>query len=230
MWTVRNRRRHDRSPWRYPSDLTDDEWAHFAPLIPPAKAGGNKRSVDVREVMNGLMYVPSTRCQWRAIPKDLPPRSAFFDYLDLWNCDGALDWIHHALYVECREQGEHEASPTAAIIDRQSVRKLLLHAIVHPANIQDRLLLASLFGTYPFLKKLFADAAYQGPAFLMPWRKPCHISKLKSSSAPIRPMGLLCCQSAGPSSHGSIAAAGLPRIGRISIGRRLYSCASLQFA
>ena len=72
--------------------------------------------------MNGIMYVLSTGCQWRAIPKDLPARSTLFDYLDLWSWDGTLDRIHHALYVECREQGEREASPTAAIIDSQSVK------------------------------------------------------------------------------------------------------------
>ena len=97
MWTAKNRRRYDRSALRYPSDLTDDEWAHVEPLIPPARRGGNKRHVDVREVMNGIMYVLSTGCQWRAIPKDLPPRSTLFDYLDLWSYDGTLDRIHHAL-------------------------------------------------------------------------------------------------------------------------------------
>ena len=122
MWTAQNRKRYDRSQLRYPSDLTDDEWAHVGLLIPPAKRGGNKRHVDVREVMNGIMYILSTGCQWRAIPKDLPPRSTLFDYLDLWSYDGTLDRIHHALYVECREQGEREASPTAAIIDSQSVK------------------------------------------------------------------------------------------------------------
>ena len=60
MWTAKNRRRYDRSALRYPSDLTDDEWAHVEPFIPPAKRGGNKRHVDVREVMNGIMYVLST--------------------------------------------------------------------------------------------------------------------------------------------------------------------------
>ena len=122
MWTAQNRRRYDRSQLRYPSDLTDDEWGHVAPLIPAAKAGGNKRSVDVREVMNGIMYVLSTGCQWRAVPKDVPPRSTLFDYLNLWSYDGTLDRIHHALYLECREQGEREASPTAAVIDSQSVK------------------------------------------------------------------------------------------------------------
>ena len=122
MWTAQNRRRYDRSKLRYPSDLTDDEWAHVEPLIPPAKRGGNRRHVDVREVMNGIMYILSTGCQWRAIPKDLPARSTLFDYLDLWSYDSTLACIHHALYVECREQGEREASPTAAIIDSQSVK------------------------------------------------------------------------------------------------------------
>ena len=122
MWTPQNRKRYDRSRLRYPSDLTDEEWAHVVPVIPPAKPGGNKRTVDVREVMNGVMYVLSTGCQWRALPKDLPPKSTVHDYLILWSCDGTLDRIHHALYVACREQAEREASPTAAIIDSQSVK------------------------------------------------------------------------------------------------------------
>src|SRR5438445_1876558 len=66
MWTAKNRGRYDRSKLRYPSDLTDDEWAHVEPLLPPAKRGGNKRHVEVREVMNGIMYILSTGCQWRA--------------------------------------------------------------------------------------------------------------------------------------------------------------------
>ena len=72
MWTSKNRGRYDRSALRYPSDLTDDEWALIEPLIPPARRGGNKRHVDEREVMNGIMYVLSTGCQWRAIPKTYP--------------------------------------------------------------------------------------------------------------------------------------------------------------
>ncbi len=122
MWTAQNRRRYDRSQLRYPSDLTDDEWAHIAPLIPPAKSGGNKRSVNVREVMNAIMYILSTGCQWRAIPKDLPPRSTVHNYFIWWHCDGVLDRIHDALYVECRKKAERDGSPTAAIIDSQSVK------------------------------------------------------------------------------------------------------------
>ena len=122
MWTKENRARYDRSGLRYPSDLTDEEWTFVAPLIPPAKRGGGKRSVDLRAVVNGLMYVLSTGCQWRAIPKDLPPRSTVHGYLDLWDYDRTLERIHHALFVQCRGQAGREASPTAGIIDSQSVK------------------------------------------------------------------------------------------------------------
>lgn len=201
MWTKENRRRYDRSGLRYESDLTDEEWAEIAPLIPPAKSGGNKRSVNLREVVNGLMYILGTGCQWRAIPKDLAARSTVYDYFDRWSWDGTLQRIHHALYVKCREQASRQASPTAAIIDAQSVRSaekggvridphgydagkkvkgkkrhilvdtqgLVLHAIVHAADIQDRdggaSLLGTLFGLYPFLLKLYADGGYRGPEF-----------------------------------------------------------------
>src|SRR4051812_45099051 len=122
MWTSENRGRYDRSKLRYPSDLTDAEWALVAPLIPAAKRGGNKRTVNLREVANGLMYILSTGCQWAAIPKDLPPRSTLHDYFDRWDYDGTLGRIHHALYVACRELAGRDASPSAAIIDSQSVK------------------------------------------------------------------------------------------------------------
>ena len=122
MWTNENRARYDRSKLRYPSDLTDDEWLLVAPLIPAAKRGGNKRTVDVREIVNGLTYILSTGCQWGAIPKDLPARSTLHDYLDRWEYDGTLERIHHALYVRCRDTAGRDASPTAAIIDSQSVK------------------------------------------------------------------------------------------------------------
>ena len=128
MWTTKNRGRYDRSKLRYPSDLTDGEWALAAPLIPPAKRGGKTRTVVMREVVNGLMYVLSTGCQWRAIPKDLPPRSTVYDYFDLWSWDGTLDRIHEALYVKCREQVGREASPSAAIIPRVKPEGRLVRA------------------------------------------------------------------------------------------------------
>jgi transposase len=122
MWTNENRTRYDRSGLRYPSDMTDPEWGLVAPLIPPAKRGGNRRRVNLREIVNGLLYVLSAGCQWRAIPKDLPPRSTLHDYFDLWIWDGTIDRIHFALYVECRERAGREASPSAAIVDSQSVK------------------------------------------------------------------------------------------------------------
>lgn len=201
MWTKENRRCYDRSRLRDSHDLTDEEWYEVAPLIPPAKSGGNKRTVKIREVLNGLMYLLGSGCQWRDIPKDLPPRSTVHGYLDRWSHDGTLELIHHTLYVRCREQAERSASPTAAVIDSQSVKSaekggacidrhgydagkkikgkkrhvlvdttgLMLHAIVHAADIQERdggaMLMATLFGLYPFLLKLYADGGYQGPLF-----------------------------------------------------------------
>jgi len=122
MWTNENRARYDRSKLRYPSDLTDAEWGFVGPLIPPPRRGGGKRTVNIREVINGLMYVLSTGCQWRAIPKDFPPKSTVYGYFDLWTYDGTLERIHHVLYVMCREAEGREASPTAAVIDSQSVK------------------------------------------------------------------------------------------------------------
>jgi transposase len=143
--------------------------------------------------VNGILYISSTERQWRAIPKDLPPGSTLFDYLDLWSFEGTLDRMHHSLYVKRCKRDEREASPTAAIIDSQGVKSaetggrasismvmmqvrrsmakkqhiladtldLLLHAIIHPADVQDRdsgiLLLSTLSGMYPFLEKPFAD-------------------------------------------------------------------------
>ena len=123
MWTVKQRQAHDRAGLRYPSDLSEAEWAALvAPFVPPAKRGGRKRTVDVREVLNGIFYVLATGCQWRALPKDLPPKSTVHDYLSLWAWDGTLRRLHHALFVLAREQAGKEASPTVAIIDSQSVK------------------------------------------------------------------------------------------------------------
>ena len=122
MWTPDHRRAAARHGPRYPSDLTDAEWALVEPLIPPAKRGGRRRSVNLREVLNAIFYVMSTGCQWNALPKDLPPKSTVYDYLDLWDWDGTLERIHHTLYVAVREREGREASPTAAIIDSQSVK------------------------------------------------------------------------------------------------------------
>jgi transposase len=138
MWTTANRLNYKRDNLRYPSDLTGEEWAHIEALIPPAKHGGRKRKVDVREVVNGIMYVLSTGCQWRYVPKDLPPKSTLYDYFDLWTYDGTLETIHHALYVRCREQIGREASPTAAIIDSQSVKSAEKGGLASPPTAMMR--------------------------------------------------------------------------------------------
>lgn len=122
MWKPEHRFAADRCGLRYPSDLNDAEWTLIAPLIPPARRGGRRRSVDVREVVNAIFYVLATGCQWQALPKDLPPKSTAHFYFMLWDWDRTLERIHDALYVAVREAAGREASPTAAVIDSQSAK------------------------------------------------------------------------------------------------------------
>jgi transposase len=122
MWKPEHRLAAECSGLRYPSDLSDAEWALIEAQIPPAKRGGRPRDVNVREVLNGIFYVLSTGCQWKALPKDLPPKSTVHYYFMLWDWDGTLERIHHTLYVAVREQAGREASPSAAIIDSQSAK------------------------------------------------------------------------------------------------------------
>lgn len=122
MWNPEHRLAAERHGLRYPSDLTNAEWALVEPMIPPARRGGRPRDVNVREVLNAIFYVLSTGCQWNALPKDLPPKSTAHYYFMLWDWDGTLERIHHWLYVAARKQVGREASPTAAIIDSQSAR------------------------------------------------------------------------------------------------------------
>lgn len=122
MWKPEHRAAADRRGLRYPSDLTDAEWALVEPLIPPAKHGGRHREVNVREVLNAIFYVLSTGCQWKALPKDLPPKSTAHNYFTLWDWDGTLERIHHTLYVAVREKEGREASPSVAVIDSQSAK------------------------------------------------------------------------------------------------------------
>jgi len=122
MWKPGHRLAARRIGLRYDSDLTDEEWALIASLIPPAKRGGGKRTVNIREILNAIFYVLWTGCQWKALPKDLPPKSTAHWYLMLWNWDGTLERIHHVLYLAVREQEGRKPSPTAAIIDSQSAK------------------------------------------------------------------------------------------------------------
>lgn len=85
MWTQEARELHKSRPGRYPSDLTDVEWALIEPMIPPPRRGGRHRETDMREAMNAVRYVLRTGCQWRALPKDFPPRSTVYNYFWEWS-------------------------------------------------------------------------------------------------------------------------------------------------
>jgi len=110
------------SAQRYPSDLRDQEWAILEPLIPPAKPGGRPRTVNMREVINAILYVDRTGCQWRALPHDFPPWSTVWTYFRTWRNDGTWERIHTALREAVRVKQGREPTPSAAIIDSQSVK------------------------------------------------------------------------------------------------------------
>ena len=112
-------------------EVSDELWQNVEPLVPkppPRRArqryqrrpGGGRKPLGDRQIFSGLVYVLRTGCQWKALPKDLPPKSTAHYYFMLWDWDGTLERIHHALYVAVREQAGREASPTVAIIDSQS--------------------------------------------------------------------------------------------------------------
>lgn len=106
----------------YPSDLTDEQWEELAPLIPLAKLGGRPRTIDMREVINGTLYVLRSGCTWRMIPHDLPPWGTVWGYFRRWRKDGTWERIHDALRPKVRELEGREPTPSAAIIDSQSVK------------------------------------------------------------------------------------------------------------
>jgi putative transposase len=106
----------------YPSDLTDQEWAILEPLIPPAKAGGRPRTTDMREVINAILYLNRTGGQWRALPHEFPAWSTVWSYFRRWRTDGTWKRIHTALREQVRVKQGRQPTPSAAIIDSQSVK------------------------------------------------------------------------------------------------------------
>lgn len=106
----------------YPTDVTDEQWALVEPLIPPAKHGGRHRSVDLREVLNTLLYQARSGCQWDMLPHDLVPRSTAHDYLKLWQADGTWQRLMDYLRQQIRTEQGREESPQVGYIDSQTVK------------------------------------------------------------------------------------------------------------
>ena len=106
----------------YPSDLTDEQWQRIEPLLPAAKLGGRPREVDMRQVINAILYLNRTGCQWRALPHDFPPWGTVADYFYQFRNSGTWQTIHDALCQQVRVAAGREATPSAAVIDSQSVK------------------------------------------------------------------------------------------------------------
>jgi len=122
MWTESARRQYQRSGPRYASDLADAEFALIEPMLPLAKRGGQRRATELREVLNAILYLLRTGCQWRMLPKEFSPRSTVYDYFRRFWQLGIWKHIWMTLLMAARAQAGKEASPTAAIIDSQSVK------------------------------------------------------------------------------------------------------------
>src|SRR5262245_62031895 len=123
MWTEEHRRIYRREGGGYPSDLRDAEWARLEPLIPPARPGGRPRKTDMRAAVNAILYLLRTGCPWRYLPREsFPPRSTVYNIFRKFQCDGVWEAIWAELHMALRERMGREASPSAAVLDSQSVK------------------------------------------------------------------------------------------------------------
>jgi transposase len=121
-WTETTRCQYRRDGLRYASDLTEEEWQLIAPHLPPAKSLGRRRATDLRRVVNAMLYLLATGCQWRLLPKEFPPYTTVQRFFYGWRDEGTWRRINHHLLVAAREAAGREASPSAGVIDSQSVR------------------------------------------------------------------------------------------------------------
>lgn len=121
-WTETTRAEYERLSGRYASDLTDQEWALVAPLIPPPKATGRPRETVMRDVLDAILYIASAGCAWRMLPNDFPPVSTVRYYFYGWRDDGIFEMISRLLVAMARELHGKKPSPTAGVIDSQSIK------------------------------------------------------------------------------------------------------------
>jgi transposase len=130
MWTAVHRETYLREEGRFPSDLRDAEWARLEPLIPGAPPGGRPRKTDMRAAMNAILYLLRTGCPWRYLPRDgFPPRSMVYNIFRKFQRDGVWQAIWAELYMALRERMGREASPSAAVLDSQSVKSAEMGAV-----------------------------------------------------------------------------------------------------
>jgi putative transposase len=106
----------------YPTDLTDAQWEEVAPLIPPPKPGGRRRTVDMRQVCNALFYIDRSGCQWRMLPKEYPNWKTVYWYFTRWQDDGTWEHLTDALRRAVRQRAGRHPEPSAAVLDSQSVK------------------------------------------------------------------------------------------------------------
>lgn len=121
-WTEITRAKYQRDGRRYASDTSDAEWAVLEPHLPPPAGCGRKRHTRLRDVIDAIFYLVQSGCQWRLLPKDFPPYTTVQRYFYAWRDDGTWQIINHVLLMDVREAAGREASPTAGVIDSQSVK------------------------------------------------------------------------------------------------------------